>query len=196
MCGSIIPLRNLHLKEFFFLQWNSSNYLPFWLYCISFLHAWWISWQFLATKSNHQARKKYNVAKWQIFWTIYIVKRKTCIPEDSSKEYCCHLYPIKALVKTFLLNTVSHLGFFGRKLGLQGTSVVSPRILPHPERQCRWCCDCGDDTVIQYRDTVTVFWLRRPRLAPLPQFGRGGSTDRAFFGKLSLGPCSDISSLG
>ena len=49
-------------------------------------------------------------------------KRKTLLTEDFSKEYCCHIYQIKALVKTYLLNIVSQLVVFRCNLQLPGTS--------------------------------------------------------------------------
>ena len=52
-------------------------------------------------------------------------KKIIVLTEDSSKEYCCHTYQIKALVKTFLLNIVSHSAVFCCNLWLQGTSLYA-----------------------------------------------------------------------
>ena len=110
--------------SFSFCNRNKPNYLSFWLYCISFLHdIGFCCIKFPENPLNMQERNTIQ-PKLQIFWPISIAKRKTHLTEDSSKEYCCHIYQIKALAKTFLLNIVSHSGIFCCNLQLQGTSAL------------------------------------------------------------------------
>ena len=86
-----------------------------------------LAWFNHATKSTNSGfcgikeMQKCNLAKWANNWSISIAKRKSLWTEDSSKKYCRHIYQIKAIVKTFLLNIVSAV--FGGDYRLQGTSA-------------------------------------------------------------------------
>ena len=100
-----------------------------------------LAWFNHATKSTNSGfcgikeMQKCNLAKWANNWSISIAKRKSLWTEDSSKKYCRHIYQIKAIVKTFLLNIVSAV--FGGDYRLQGTSAEkTPTNIIHHYKHC------------------------------------------------------------
>ena len=103
--------------SFSFFNGNRPNYLLVRLFCISFLHVIGFCCIKLPFSIKH-ARKKYNIAK-MTNNLAYFHCKKIHLIKDSSKEYCCNIYQIEALAKTFLLNIVFHLGILCCNLQLQ-----------------------------------------------------------------------------
>ena len=74
-------------------------------------------------KSTKQARKKYNIAKITNYFDNFHCKMTSNLTDNSSKEYCWHIYQIEALANIFLLNIVSYSGFVAI-FGLRGPVII------------------------------------------------------------------------
>ena len=92
---------NLIKKSFSFFNGKREDYMPFWLYCFSFLHDLWILWHQMANKSSKNERKKYNIAKIENNLDYFHCKKNLFLFKFSPRNIADTYIKLKPLPKPF-----------------------------------------------------------------------------------------------